>query len=68
MAKASSSRAKKLGSRPPKKKAKVLEPIDLTEPSLESPSKPQLSQPLATKSQIPSGMTSEVVIRRPMVT
>ena len=65
---ASSSLAKKSGSGPPKKKAKVSEPINLTEPSLESPSKPQLSQPLATKSQIPSGMTSEVVIRRPMVT
>ncbi|KAL6310915.1 hypothetical protein AAG906_028080 [Vitis piasezkii] len=65
---ASSSRAKKSGSRPPKKKARVSTPIDLSEPSSEPPSEPQPSQPLATESQIPSGMTPEVVIRRPMVT
>ena len=65
---ASSSQAKKSGSRPPKKKAKVAAPIESSEPSLEPPSKPQLSQPPATKSQIPLGMTPEVVIRRPMVT
>ena len=68
MAGASSSRAKKSGSGPPKKKSKVSEPIDLTESSLESPSEPQPSQPPTTESQIPSGMTPEVVIRRPMVT
>ena len=68
MARASSSRAKKSGSGPPKKKAKVSEPIDLTKPSSESSSEPQPSQPPATESQIPSGMTPEVVIRRPMVT
>ena len=65
---ASSSRAKKSGSRPLKKKARVSAPIDLSEPSLEPPSKPQPSQPPAIESQIPSGMTPEVVIRRPMVT
>ena len=75
---ASSSRAKKSGSRPPKKKAKVSEPIDLTESSLELESepqpsqppvkKPQPSQPLAKESQIPAGMTLEVVIRCSMVT
>ena len=78
MAGASSSRAKKLGSGPPKKKTKVSEPIDLTEPSSEPESEPQPSQPpvkepqpsqpSAKESQIPSGMTPEVVIRRPMVT
>ena len=68
MARASSSRAQKSGSGPPKKKAKVSEPIDLTKPSSESPSEPQPSQPPTTESQIPSGMTPEVVIRRPMVT
>ena len=78
MAKASSLKAKKSGSGPPKKKAKVSEPSDLTEtsskPELEpQPSqppvkKPQPSQPPAKESQIPSGMTSEVVIRCPMVT
>ncbi|RVW70536.1 hypothetical protein CK203_059246 [Vitis vinifera] len=45
MARASSSRAQKSGSGPPKKKAKVSEPIDLTKPSSESPSEPQPSQP-----------------------
>ena len=64
----SSLRAKKSGSRPPKKKARVSAPIDLSEPSSEPPSEPQQSQPPATKSQIPSGMTLEVVIRRLMVT
>ena len=78
MAEASSSRAKKSGSGPPKKKAKVSEPIDLTEPSSELESEPQPShppvkepepsQPSAKESQIPSGMTPEVVIRHPMVT
>ncbi|KAL6340657.1 hypothetical protein AAG906_010565 [Vitis piasezkii] len=78
MAGASSSRAQKSSSGPPKKKAKVSEPIDLTEPSSEPESeprpsqppvkKPQPSQPPAKESQIPSGMTPEVVIRRPMVT
>ena len=78
MAGASSLKAKKLGSGPPKKKAKVSEPIDLTEPSSELESKPQPShppvkepepsQPSAKESQIPSGMTPEVVIRRPTVT
>ena len=61
---ASSSHAKKLGSRPPKKKAKVSAPIESLEPS----SEPQPSQPPATESQIPSGMTPKVVSRRPMVT
>ena len=65
---ASSSRPKKSASRPPKKKARVSEPIDLSEPSLEPPPKPQSSQPPATESQIPSGMTPKVLIRRPMVT
>ena len=78
MAGASSSKANKSGSSPPKKKAKVSEPIDLIEPSLEPESEPQPSQPLVKKtqlsqppakeSQIPLGMTPEVVIRRPMVT
>ena len=63
MAGVSSSGAQKSGSGLPKKKAKVLEPIDLIEPSskLESeprPSQPpikkfQLSQPPAKESQIP---------------
>ncbi|WJZ97338.1 hypothetical protein VitviT2T_015948 [Vitis vinifera] len=52
MAEASSSRAKKSGSGPPKKKAKVSEPIDLTEPSSESPSEPQPSQPLITTQKV----------------
>ncbi|RVW18341.1 Transposon Ty3-G Gag-Pol polyprotein [Vitis vinifera] len=43
----SSSQAKKLGSHPPKKKARVSTPIDLSEPSLE----PQPSQPPATKAR-----------------
>ena len=68
MAGASSSKANKSGSSPPKKKAKVSEPIDLTEPSLEPESEPQPSQPPAKESQIPSGMNPDVVIRRPMVT
>ena len=68
MAGASSSRAKKSSSGPPKKKAKVSKPIHLTEPSSESPSEPQPSHPPATESHIPSGMTPKVVIRRPMVT
>ena len=67
-------------SRPPKKKAKVSEPelIDLSEPSSEPPqepqppsepsTEPQPSQPPAIKSQIPLGMTPEVLIRCPMVT
>ena len=61
---ASSSRAKMSSSHPPKKKARVSAPIESSEP----PSEPQPSQPPTTKSQIPSGMTPEVVIRRPMVT
>ncbi|XP_059596442.1 proline-rich extensin-like protein EPR1 [Vitis vinifera] len=66
------------GGLPLKKKAKVSdsEPIDLTEPSPESspepssepPAEPQPSQPPPTESQIPSGMTPEVLIKRPMVT
>ncbi|RVW17982.1 hypothetical protein CK203_115178 [Vitis vinifera] len=61
------------GGLPPKKKARVSdsEPIDLTEPSPESspepPSELQPSQPPPTESQIPSSMTPEVLIRRPMV-
>ncbi|RVW58851.1 hypothetical protein CK203_101798 [Vitis vinifera] len=54
---ASSSRPKKLGSRPPKKKARVSTPLESSKP----PSEPQPPQPPATESQIPSGMTSEVV-------
>ncbi|RVW12408.1 hypothetical protein CK203_099439 [Vitis vinifera] len=42
---------------PPKKKARISAPVE--------PSKPQ---PPTTESQIPSGMTPEVIIRRPMVT
>ena len=61
---ASSSRAKKSGSHPPKKKARVLVPPEASEP----PSEPQPPQPPAIESQIPSRMTPEVVIRRPMVT
>ena len=64
---ASSSRAKKSGSSPPKKKARVSAPIDLSKPSSEPPPKPQPSQPPPTQSQIPSGMTPEVLIRCPMV-
>ena len=64
----SSSRPKKSGSHLPKKKVRVSAPIDLSEPSSEPPSEPQPSQPPATESQIPSGLTPEVVIRRPMVT
>ncbi|RVW68917.1 hypothetical protein CK203_064287 [Vitis vinifera] len=60
--------SQKSGSRPPKKKARVSAPIDLSEPSSEPPSEPQPSQPPATESQIPSSMTLEVIIRRPMVT
>ena len=78
---ANSSRGQKSGTGPPKKKAKVSEPIDLTKSSLKpTPSpppakkspppakKPQLSQTPARESQIPSSMTPEVAIRRPMVT
>ena len=54
---ASSSCAKKSSSRPPKKKARVSAPLEPSEP-----------QPPATGSQIPLGMTPEVVIMRPMVT
>ena len=68
MAGASSSQAKKSGSGPPKKKAKVSEPIDLSKPSSEPELEPRPSQPPAKESQIPSGMTPEVVIRHPMVT
>ncbi|KAL6346177.1 hypothetical protein AAG906_027916 [Vitis piasezkii] len=58
---ASSSRPKKSASHPPKKKARILDPVEPSEPS----SKPQ---PPTIESQIPSGMTPEVIIRRPMVT
>ncbi|KAL6312862.1 hypothetical protein AAG906_041034 [Vitis piasezkii] len=58
---ASSSHAKKSSSRPPKKKARVSAPLESSEPPLEP-------QPPAIESQIPSGMTLEVVIRHPMVT
>ena len=78
MAGASSSKAKNFGSGPPKNKAKVSEPIDLIEPSSVLESEPQSSrlpvkaqqpsQPPAKESQIPSGMTPEVVIWRLMVT
>ena len=53
----------------PKKKAKVLEPelINLSEPSSEPPIEPRPSQSPPKKSQIPSGMTPEVLIRHPMV-
>ena len=78
MAGESSSRGQKSGTGPPKKKAKVSEPIDLIEPSSELESeprpslppvkKPQPSQTPAKESQIPSGMTPKVVIKRPMVT
>ena len=57
----SSSRPKKLSSRPPKKKARVSALVEPLEPSLEP-------QPPTTESQIPSGMTPEVIIKRPMVT
>ncbi|XP_034679861.1 zyxin-like [Vitis riparia] len=73
---ASSSRAQKSGRGPPKKKTKVSEPIDLIElsskpeseprPSQPPAKKPQPSQPPAKQSHIPSSMTPEVVIRRPM--
>ncbi|RVW45815.1 hypothetical protein CK203_086292 [Vitis vinifera] len=59
--KASSSRPKKSASRPPKKKARVSAPVEPSKPS----SKPQ---PPTIESQIPSGMTPEVIIKRPMVT
>ena len=82
---ASYSIGQKLGTSPPKKKAKVSEPIDLTKSSSEPKSeptpsplpakksppptkKPQPSQTPTRESQIPLGMTPEVVIRRPMVT
>ena len=78
MAGTSSSKGQKSGTGPQKMKAKVSELIDLTEPSSELESEPQPShppvkepepsQPSAKESQIPSGMTPEVVIRRPTVT
>ena len=57
-------------SHPPKKKVKVseLELINLSESSSKPLAEPQPSQPPPSESQIPSGMTPEVVIRRPMVT
>ncbi|RVW33680.1 hypothetical protein CK203_111065 [Vitis vinifera] len=65
-------------SQPPKKKAKVSEPalIDLSEPEepATEPQPSQSSQPSQPSqlppldSQIPSGMTPEVIIRRPMLT
>ena len=54
MAGASSSRAQKLGSGPPKKKAKVSEPIDLTDQSSEPESEPRPSPPPVKKSQPPA--------------
>ena len=57
---ASSSRPKKSVSRPSAKRARVSGPVESSEP-------PQ-PQPSTTKSQIPSGMTPTVIIRRPMVT
>ena len=57
----SSSRAKKSTSHPPKKKARISATVQPSEPSSE-PQSP------TTESQIPSGMTPEVIIRRPMVT
>ncbi|RVW12778.1 putative mitochondrial protein [Vitis vinifera] len=62
---ASSSRAKKSGSRPPKKKDKVSASLEPSEQPSEPPSEPQPSQPPATESQISSGMTLEVVINVP---
>ena len=56
---ASSSCPKKSVSRPPTKKARVSGPIEPLEP-------PQ-PQPPTTESQIPSGMTPEVIIKQPMV-
>ena len=61
---ARSSRAKKSTSHPPKKKARISAPLEPSKPS----SEPQPPQPPAIESQILSGMTPEVVIRRPMVT
>ena len=49
---ASSSRPNKSAIRPPKKKARISAPVEPSEP-----------QPPTTKSQIPSGMTPEVIIR-----
>ena len=60
---ARSSRAKKSTSHPPKKKARISAPVEPSEPS----SEPQPPQSPAIESQIPSRMTPEVVIRRPMV-
>nr|CAN81429.1 hypothetical protein VITISV_029770 [Vitis vinifera] len=48
---ASSSKGQKSGSSLPKKKAKVSEPIDLTEPSSEPESEPRPSPPPVKKSQ-----------------
>ena len=58
---ASSSRPKKSASHPPKKKARISASVEPSEPSSEP-------QPPPTESQIPSRMTHEVIIRRPMVT
>ena len=55
---ASSSRPKKSANRPPKKKARISAPVEPSEPSSEP-------QPPITESQIPSGMTPEVIIRGP---
>nr|CAN80877.1 hypothetical protein VITISV_003322 [Vitis vinifera] len=65
-------------SQPPKKKAKVSEPalIDLSEPEepatepqpSQPASEPRPSQPPPLDSQIPSGMTPEMIIKRPMLT
>nr|CAN77625.1 hypothetical protein VITISV_037011 [Vitis vinifera] len=51
---ASSSKGQKSGTDPPKKKAKVSEPIDLTESSSEPESKPTPSPPPAKKSPRPA--------------
>ena len=57
---ASSSHPKKSVSRPPTKKARVSSPVE--------PSEPPQPHPPTIESQIPSRMTSKVIIRRPMVT
>ncbi|RVW20376.1 hypothetical protein CK203_114139 [Vitis vinifera] len=57
----SSSHPKKSASRPPKKKARISAPVEPLEPSSEP-------HPPTIESQIPSGMTAEVIIRWPMVT
>ena len=58
---ASSSHPKKSASRPPKKKSRISTLVKPSEPSSEP-------QPPTIESRIPSRMTPEVIIRRPMVT